>query len=97
MLGATACDKSCRWQTSGPDSAGARSVRSLEPFTTNGRSGITASCTAEITEVRGLGTEVEVGDGVKSGDQVVLTPPVNPGDGERVRVRSPATAKAPAS
>jgi hypothetical protein len=51
----------------------------------------------EITEVRDLGTEVEVSDGVKPGDQVVLTPPVNHGDGEKVRVRSPATAKTPGS
>jgi multidrug efflux pump subunit AcrA (membrane-fusion protein) len=47
----------------------------------------------KITEVRDLGAEVEVSDGVKPGDQVVLTPPVNLGDGEKVRVRSPATAK----
>jgi multidrug efflux pump subunit AcrA (membrane-fusion protein) len=51
----------------------------------------------KITEVRDLGTEVEVSDGVKPGDQVVLTPPVNHGDGEKVRVRSPATAKTPGS
>jgi RND family efflux transporter MFP subunit len=36
----------------------------------------------KITEVRDLGTEVEVSDGVKQGDQVVLTPPVDLGAGK---------------
>ena len=49
------------------------------------------------TEVRDLGTEVEVSDGVKAGDQVVLTPPVDLGEGGKVQVRAPATAKAAAS
>jgi hypothetical protein len=31
----------------------------------------------KITEIRDLGTEVEVSDGVKQGDRVVLTPPVD--------------------
>jgi RND family efflux transporter MFP subunit len=48
----------------------------------------------KITEVRDLGTEVEVSDGVKAGDQVVLTPPVDLGDGGKVQVRAPAPAKA---
>ena len=48
-----------------------------------------------ITEVRDLGTEVEVSDGVKAGDQVALAPPIDLGDGGKVRVRSPTTAKAP--
>ena len=30
----------------------------------------------KITETRDLGTEVEISDGVKKGDHVVLTPPV---------------------
>jgi hypothetical protein len=47
-----------------------------------------------ITEVRDLGTEVEVSDGVKAGDQVVLAPPIDLGDGGKVRVRGPTTAKA---
>jgi RND family efflux transporter MFP subunit len=51
----------------------------------------------KITEVRDLGTEVEVSDGVKAGDQVVLTPPVDLGDGGKVELRAPATAKAAAS
>ena len=50
----------------------------------------------KITEVRDLGTEVEVSDGVKAGDQVVLTPPVDLGDGGKVRIRVPATTKAAA-
>ena len=48
----------------------------------------------KITEVRDLGTEVEVSDGVKAGDQVVLTPPVDLGDGGKVQIRVPATTKA---
>jgi RND family efflux transporter MFP subunit len=51
----------------------------------------------KITEVRDLGTEVEVSDGVKAGDQVVLTPPVDLGDGGKVQLRAPTTAKAAAS
>ena len=35
----------------------------------------------KITEVRDLGTEVEVSDGVKQGERVVLTPPVDLEDG----------------
>jgi RND family efflux transporter MFP subunit len=48
----------------------------------------------KITEVRDLGTEVEVSEGVKQGDQVVLTPPVDLDDGSKVQVRAPAAAKA---
>src|SRR6516225_2165338 len=50
----------------------------------------------KITEIRDLGTEVEVSDGVKQGDQVVLTPPVDLEDGSSVQVRTTTTAK-PAS
>jgi RND family efflux transporter MFP subunit len=32
------------------------------------------------------GTEVEVSEGVKSGDQVILQPPVNLADGDRVKI-----------
>ena len=46
-----------------------------------------------ITEVRDLGTEVEVSKGVKPGDEVVLTPPVDLEDGGKVRIRAPAAAK----
>ena len=32
------------------------------------------------------GTEVEVNEGVQNGDQVVLQPPVNLGDGDKVQI-----------
>jgi RND family efflux transporter MFP subunit len=48
----------------------------------------------KITETRDLGTEVEITDGVKQGDQVVLTPPVDLEDGSKVQIRAPAAAKA---
>jgi len=48
----------------------------------------------KITEIRDLGTEVEISDGVKQGDQVVLTPPVDLEEGGKVQVRATATAKA---
>jgi len=48
----------------------------------------------KITEIRDLGTEVEVSDGVKKGDQVVLSPPVHLEEGGKVQVRATATAKA---
>jgi RND family efflux transporter MFP subunit len=41
----------------------------------------------KITEVRDLGIEVEVSDGVKPGDLVVLTPPVDLEDGGKVQLR----------
>jgi hypothetical protein len=47
----------------------------------------------KITEVRDLGTEVEVSDGVKAGDQVVLTPPLDLRDGGKVQIRAPARTK----
>src|SRR6267378_2137817 len=47
----------------------------------------------KITEIRDLGTEVEVSQGVKQGDQVVLTPPVDLEDGGKVQVRATPTAK----
>jgi RND family efflux transporter MFP subunit len=50
----------------------------------------------KITETRDLGTEVEVSEGVKQGDQVVLSPPVDLEDGGKVQVRATPTAK-PAS
>ena len=48
----------------------------------------------KITEIRDLGTEVEVSQGVKQGDQVVLTPPVDLEDGSKVEIRATSTAKA---
>src|SRR4029077_2175162 len=49
----------------------------------------------KITEIRDLGTEVEVSDGVKQGDQVVLSPPVDLEDGRKVQIRASPTAKSP--
>ena len=48
----------------------------------------------KITEIRDLGTEVEVSEGIKQGDQVVLSPPIDLEDGSKVRVRATTTAKA---
>src|SRR6516162_6387815 len=45
-----------------------------------------------VTEIRDLGTEAEVSDGVKEGDQVVLTPPVNLEDGCLLKIRPPPRA-----
>jgi hypothetical protein len=42
----------------------------------------------KITEIRELGTELEVSDGVTQGNQVVITPPVDLEDGGRVEVRA---------
>ena len=47
---------------------------------------------SKITEIRDLGTEVEVSDGVKQGDQVVVTPPVDLKDGSKVQIRSTPAA-----
>ena len=44
----------------------------------------------KISVVRDLGTQVEVRDGVKAGDQVILNPMVDLMDGSRVRTRAPA-------
>jgi RND family efflux transporter MFP subunit len=41
----------------------------------------------KITVVRDFGTTVEVSAGVKDGDQVILNPPVNFIDGQKVKVR----------
>jgi RND family efflux transporter MFP subunit len=51
---------------------------------------------SKITEIRDLGTEVEISEGVKEGDQVVLSPPVDLEDGNKVQVRATPAAK-PAS
>jgi RND family efflux transporter MFP subunit len=45
----------------------------------------------KISVARDLGTQVEVRDGVKAGDQVVLNPTVDLADGSRVRTRAPGT------
>ena len=41
-----------------------------------------------VNEVRDFGTTVEVNDGVKDGDQVILNPPIDLTDGRSVRVRA---------
>jgi multidrug efflux pump subunit AcrA (membrane-fusion protein) len=41
----------------------------------------------KITIARDFGTEVEVRDGVKPGDQVILNPMVNLAEGSKVAVR----------
>src|SRR5271163_132559 len=43
----------------------------------------------KISVARDLGTQVEVRDGVKAGDQVILNPTVDLVDGSRVRPRAP--------
>ncbi len=48
----------------------------------------------KITEIRDLGTEVEVSEGVKQGEQVVLNPPIDLEDGSKVQVRASSTVKA---
>ena len=48
----------------------------------------------KITEVRDLGTEIEVSAGVKPGEQVIINPPVDLNDGAKVKIRAnAATAK----
>jgi multidrug efflux pump subunit AcrA (membrane-fusion protein) len=44
----------------------------------------------KISVARDLGTQVEVRDGVKAGDQVILNPTVDLADGSRVRARATA-------
>jgi RND family efflux transporter MFP subunit len=44
----------------------------------------------KITVTRDLGTSVEVSDGVKVGDQVILNPPVDLAEGEKVEARPEA-------
>src|SRR5713226_3070179 len=41
----------------------------------------------KVDVARDLGTEIEVSDGVKDGDEVVLNPPVELQDGGRVEIR----------
>jgi RND family efflux transporter MFP subunit len=48
----------------------------------------------KITEIRDLGTEVEVSDGVRQGDKVVLTPPVDLEDGSKIQIRTADAADA---
>jgi RND family efflux transporter MFP subunit len=46
----------------------------------------------KISIARDFGTEVEVHDGVKPGDQVILNPMLNLAEGSRVSVRGPQTS-----
>lgn len=48
----------------------------------------------KVTVVRDFGTTVEVTDGIKDGDQVILNPPVDLADGHKVSVRTDASAQA---
>jgi hypothetical protein len=45
----------------------------------------------KISVARDLGTQIEVRNGVKAGDQVILNPTVDLTDGNRVQPRTPAT------
>jgi hypothetical protein len=45
----------------------------------------------KISVTRDLGTQVEVRDGAKAGDQVVLNPTVDLAEGSRVKPRAPTT------
>ena len=44
----------------------------------------------KVNETRDLGTEVEVDDGIEAGDQVVLDPPIDLGEGSKVSIRTAA-------
>ena len=46
-----------------------------------------------ITEIRDLGTEMEVSEGVKAGDLVVVNPPVDLEDGKKVKIRTADAAR----
>jgi len=47
----------------------------------------------KVTLVRDMGTTVEVSEGVKDGDRVIMNPPVNLSDGQEVKTRAVAPAK----
>jgi RND family efflux transporter MFP subunit len=47
----------------------------------------------KLAVTRDLGTQVEVADGVKQGEQVIVNPPVSLVDGNRVRPRAEPTAR----
>ncbi|MGA9598868.1 MAG: efflux RND transporter periplasmic adaptor subunit [Methylocystis sp.] len=49
----------------------------------------------QITILRDFGTEVEISEGVKAGDQVVIRPPVDLQDGARVEIRTPPPGATP--
>ncbi len=48
----------------------------------------------KVSVTRDLGTQVEIADGVKHGDQVIVNPPVTLIEGSKVRPRAaPAAAR----
>src|SRR5262249_59541510 len=47
----------------------------------------------KVSVTRDLGTHVEVGDGVKPGDQVIVNPPVSLVEGSKVRARGEPAAR----
>jgi len=47
----------------------------------------------KMSVTRDLGTQVEVGDGVKQGDQVIVNPPVTLIEGGKVRPRGERVAR----
>jgi RND family efflux transporter MFP subunit len=47
----------------------------------------------QITEIRDLGTEMEVSEGVKAGDLAVVNPPVDLEDGKKVKIRTADAAR----
>jgi RND family efflux transporter MFP subunit len=49
----------------------------------------------KITETRDLGTEIELDDGVKPGEEVVLNPPIDLADGSKVAIRAANQAPRP--
>jgi RND family efflux transporter MFP subunit len=60
------------------------------------RNGLSVAVVAEsvvqirrVTLVRDLGTTVEVSEGVKDGDQVILNPPINIADRQAIRLARP--------
>jgi RND family efflux transporter MFP subunit len=48
----------------------------------------------KVDIVRDRGTEIDVSDGLKAGDQVILNPPINLAEGSKVQVHPEATAEA---
>jgi hypothetical protein len=63
-------------------------------FTDDESSALGVVRSRKITEIRDLGTEVEVSEGVKQGEQVVLNPPIDLEDGSKIQVRASSMAKA---
>ena len=48
----------------------------------------------KITITTDFGTEVEVSEGVKAGDKVIMQPPVNLADGDKVQIKAVVTPPA---